>query len=180
MPSLVTGKGSAFPALYHAMPVHKQQHLPAQRAFFCPSDAHVMFVACLPLTGNLTQEMMRDHRTALAYPSLVCFSGSFLRLGCRETICNFEAGVTFLTCWKENPIFCGTKAHLNHFNQYKWKIVYSLKIVFPPCFIIAVIRSDKCGEEGLLQRQTGEVSRRQNITWGNKLLRRGIKVQLSG
>lgn len=128
MPSFVTAKASTFPALYQAMPVHKQQHLTVQRAFFYPLDCS-HDVRGVPTTDwkPSTQEIIRDHRAAWLTQGLFVSVETFWDLSAKEPICSFGVDVTFLT--RRKKIFCGTKAHLNLFHQYKWKIIYSLKFL---------------------------------------------------
>lgn len=106
MPSFVTAKASTFPALYQAMPVHKQQHLTVQRAFFYPLDCS-RDVRGVPTTDWKPSTQADDQRpqSSLAYPSLVCLSGNFLRLGCKRTHLQFWSRCNLSHMLKENLLW---------------------------------------------------------------------------
>lgn len=127
MPSPVTGKASPFPALHQAMHAHKQQHLPVQRAFFYALDGS-RDVGGVPMTGNLQLRRSSETTEQPGLPKPCLSQWELLRLGCRGSHLKFWSRYNLSYVLKKKKIFCGTKVHLNLFKQYKWKIVYSLKI----------------------------------------------------
>lgn len=104
MPSFVTAKASTFPALYQAMPDTATPD--------CSESIFLSFIllmwcswcACHKLETFNTGDHQRP-QSSLAYPSLVCLSGNFLRLGCKRTHLQFWSRCNLSYMLKENLLW---------------------------------------------------------------------------